>query len=339
MNARMMMYAAAAALAIGTASSALADVVTFKNGDKLTGTVATMDGGKLTIKTAVAGDVTVDLKDVATFATDGPIEIRTADGEKLHEQVTAGDADQIKAGGKVIQISTLKKINPPKEEWHGSVFVNGSIARGNTNTDDLGVSLSAGLRRQNDSTDDRFTTGGAYNLGRQKDPATGDKITTTDNWNLFGKYDRFWTPKFYTYGLMRVEHDRIADLNYRLAPGGGIGYQWIESKEMNFNTEAGITYLYEDYISGGSEDSVAGRLAYHFDKQLNDKVSFFHNLEWLPAFEDPGDYLLNTDAGIRANLTKTFFTEFKVELKRDSSPAPGALKNDLRYILGVGWTF
>ena len=68
-------------------------------------------------------------------------------------------------------------------------------------------------------------------------------------------------------------------------------------------------------------------------------MGVFHNLEWLPAFDDPGDYLLNADAGIRADLTKSMFSEFKIEYKRDSEPAPGSLKNDLRYILGVGWTF
>jgi hypothetical protein len=33
------------------------------------------------------------------------------------------------------------------------------------------------------------------------------------------------------------------------------------------------------------------------------------------------------------------FGEAKVEWKYDSTPAPGAEKNDLRWVLGVGWTF
>jgi hypothetical protein len=33
------------------------------------------------------------------------------------------------------------------------------------------------------------------------------------------------------------------------------------------------------------------------------------------------------------------FSEFKIELKRDSTPAEGAQENDLKYVLGIGWSF
>jgi len=35
----------------------------------------------------------------------------------------------------------------------------------------------------------------------------------------------------------------------------------------------------------------------------------------------------------------SFFAEFKFELRYDSIPAPGAKQEDLRYVVGVGWTF
>ena len=323
-----------------TFGTAIADQIVFKNGDKLTGKVETLGGGKLKITSAVAGEITVDMKDVATFSTDAPIQIFTVDGRNIREQVSAGETDQVKtAEGQAIALADVKKINPPPEKWTGSILLNGTMARGNTNTDEVGFTANASLRRKNDSTDDRFTLGAGYSFGRQKDPTTGDKVATTDNWFAMGKYDRFWTEKFYTYGNMRVDHDRIAELDYRLTPGVGIGYQWIERPDMNFNTEAGISYVYEKYTTGDNSDFVAARLAYHFDKKLNEAVTLFHNLEWLPAFNDPGDYNLTTDAGIRAKISKAMFTEFKIELKRDSTPAPGADKNDLRYILAVGWMF
>jgi putative salt-induced outer membrane protein YdiY len=155
----------------------------------------------------------------------------------------------------------------------------------------------------------------------------------------FGKYDYFSTPKVYTYAIMKGEHDRIADLNYRLSPGVGIGYQWVERPDFNFFTEVGYSYVYEDYISGGQNQACSLRFAYHVDKKFTDVWSVFHNFEILPAIDDPSEYNLTTDAGVRAAFTAAFFTEFRVEWKRDSEPAPGADKNDLRYILGVGWKF
>jgi hypothetical protein len=100
-----------------------------------------------------------------------------------------------------------------------------------------------------------------------------------------------------------------------------------------------VSYVYEDFDHDGTNEHVAVRLAGHFDKKLHEKVTIFANGEYLPAFDDPGDYNLNADAGLRATLVKNFFAEFKIEWKRDSTPAPNAEKNDLRYLLGVGWNF
>ena len=75
------------------------------------------------------------------------------------------------------------------------------------------------------------------------------------------------------------------------------------------------------------------------DRKFNEQVLGFHNLEYLPSLEDASDFNVNADAGVRASLTKTMFTEFKVEWKYDATPAPDASKNDLRYLLGLGWSF
>src|SRR5262245_60220099 len=115
-----------------TAPLAFADQVIFKNGDKITGKIVTMEGGKMKIATAVAGEIIVDMKDVETFSTDAPVDIRTADGKKISETVTTGETDQVKtAAGEALSLAGVTKINPPAEVWHGSVLVAGAIARGN----------------------------------------------------------------------------------------------------------------------------------------------------------------------------------------------------------------
>ncbi|MBC8107500.1 MAG: DUF481 domain-containing protein [Anaerolineae bacterium] len=326
---------AAAALA----SPVLADVVTLKNGDKINGTVGQISDGKMEFKSPVLGDIKIDLANVESYTTDAPARIRMKGATtQITDKITAGDATKVEtAGGKSIALSDVKVINPPTKEWSGSILGTAALARGNTDTFDVGIRAEAVLRRDSEYKDDRFTLGAAYNFGTT---GKGDTTTTTnDNWMALGKYDKFWTDKLYGYVTTKVEHDRIALLNYRLSPGIGIGYQWIESPAMNFNTEAGVSYVYEEYDPGDSNDFVALRLAYHFDKKLADNVKFFHNLEWLPAFEDPSDYILTTDVGLRVDITKSFFTEGRIEWKRDSEPAPGSLKNDLRYIIGVGWAF
>ena len=139
---------------------------------------------------------------------------------------------------------------------------------------------------------------------------------------------------------MRAERDRIADLDLRFTPSLGVGYQWYETPTFNLSTEAGLAWVYEDFRDGGSDDHFAARLAYHVDWTPYQAVTLFHNLEWLPAFDGPfRDYNLNGDAGLRATIFQGFFAEAKAELRYDSRPAPGAEKEDIRYLLAVGWSF
>ena len=330
--------AIALALAAGAAGLAYADEVQFSNGDRITGKIVTVDGGKMKIKSAIAGEVEVDMKDVKTFTTDGPIEIRMKDNTTINQKVTAAGDGQVKVEQGTVQAQTLplanvKKVNP-KESWEGSVVAGALFARGNTTSDAVNVGFDITKRTEKD----RIHFDGQYLYGRQKDQSTGEKSTTTDNWKVFGKYDYFFNEKLYGFASLLLERDRIADLDIRMIPSVGVGYQWVDQADFHFSTEGGLAYTYERYKdSDDSNGALSLRLAYHVDKKLNDKVGVFHNLEYYPSLEDISDYLLKADAGIRADFTEKLFMEAKVQYNYDSTPATGAHETDLRYLLGLGW--
>lgn len=316
---------------------AAADEVRFRNGDRLTGTVTEVSGGKLKMTTAAAGDVAVDLKDVQTFSTDAPVELRLDDGSAVRQRIGAsGQAGAVAAGGAAdLPLTRIKVLRAKPVRWTGAVVAGGLLTRGNSNTESLNLSIEATRR----GDDDRVSASAGYVYSRQSDPDGPGKETTADNWYAAGKYDYFFTDKLYGFAALRAEHDTIADLDLRLTPSLGAGYQWVESPEFNFATEAGLAWVYEEYAGGGSEDHVAARLAYHVDKKFNDQVALLHDLEYLPSLEDGDDFNVNADAGVRLTLTKSMFTEFRAEWRHDATPPPEARKNDLRYTLGVGWAF
>jgi putative salt-induced outer membrane protein YdiY len=329
------------ALGLVLAGSVAADEILLLNGDRLTGKVVGAAGGKLTIKTEAAGEVTVDLAKVKTFSTDEPIVFRVGEAT-LRSRATAG-ADgtvQIIPGPgeapRVVALKDVAQINPPPVRWTGALSLTGMVTRGNSETSNIAASLNA-VRR---SEHDRITLGAGYAYGREKDQDTGDESSTVDNMFGFGKYDYFVSKRLYLFGAVRAERDRIADLDLRFTPSVGVGYQWFETPTFNLSSEAGLAWVYEDYRDQGSDDHFAARLAYHVDWTPYKAVTLFHNLEWLPAFDDPfDDYNLNGDAGLRAAIFQGFFAEAKIEARYDSEPAPGAEKEDLRYVLAVGWSF
>ncbi|POC68532.1 hypothetical protein, partial [Vibrio vulnificus] len=58
------------------AGPALADTVWLDNGDRLSGEIVLMDGGKLALKTRYAGQVLIDWKDIDTISSDKPLLIK-----------------------------------------------------------------------------------------------------------------------------------------------------------------------------------------------------------------------------------------------------------------------
>jgi hypothetical protein len=76
------------------------------------------------------------------------------------------------------------------------------------------MSLNAVRRAEKD----RISAGAGYYYGREEDRDTGDKDTTVDYWFALAKYDYFLTKQLYLFGGIRVERDRIADLDLRVTP-------------------------------------------------------------------------------------------------------------------------
>lgn len=334
-------FAAIAAAVVGSsfALHGRADTVTLINGDKLTGKIGQVTSSQIKFDSPALGTISIDVSKVATYEFDREVAVQPRNEPKITGKPT-GDAGTIKVNDKTYAYNQIKYINPPAEDWNGALVANFLMERGNTNNLAFGVEADAQLRRDNDRVDDRTTFQASYNFGQSGGGSSATPVVTdTDKWMASGKYDSFWNEKLYGYVSGKLEHDRIAELYYRVSPGFGLGYQWFETPKVKFNTEAGLTYIHEEFDPSGANDSAALRLAYNYTNQLNDRVSLFHNLEYLPAFEDPGDYLLNTDIGVRMNFTANFFGQFKVLYKRDSTPAEEALKNDVQYMVGVGWSF
>jgi putative salt-induced outer membrane protein YdiY len=326
-------------------ASAGADEVFLKNGDRLSGTLAHLTDGKLVFKSDAIGEVTVDVANIQTLATTDLVAIHLKDGTTFDRRILAGQPDQFGiAGGQTLQAQTfqladLASINPPPKpqpKWTGSVSLGVTATSGNTSTTTANASVSVQRR----SEKDRITAGLDYAKGRQKTQGTNIKTTIEDWWRAEAQYDYFISKKFYVFGNGRYEKDAVALLDRRVVVGGGGGYQWIESPEMNFATNLGVASVYEKYSNQTSSNSeMSLQAGYNFDRQLTKTVKLVHNLTYYPAFDDFGDYYLTTTADLQATLTKNMFASFKTIFNYDATPAANRGSTDVKYILSVGMSF
>mgnify|MGYP001770322730 CR=1 FL=1 len=105
-------------------STVHADQVVLKNGDRLTGKIASLTDGKLVLNSEQAGQITVATADIATFQSDSPVELHLKDGTVLNQPVVSADPGQFGiAQGQALRPQTFSladvtSINPPPKPVH-----------------------------------------------------------------------------------------------------------------------------------------------------------------------------------------------------------------------------
>jgi len=320
-------------------------VVALKNGDRVTGKIDFLADGKLHMKSDSMGDISIDLAKVMTFSTDEPIVLVFKDGTVIHQKVAAAEGGMIavQAGGLIapqnVALADLTAANPPekpKVKWTGHLTFGATKTTGNSR----GTTASGDANLERRGEDDRITVNAYYLYAESEDPGTGVQSTTTDKWFVEVAYDYFVSKKLFVLADVNYMKNRIANLEGRAIGTLGMGYQWVESKKMNFNTNLSVGGMHESYTHPDRNDeTIVGQVSWHFDRALTDTLTFVHDFRINPDLEKFSDYKLETSAELRAAVYKAIFASFKVLIDYDSNPAAGQERTDTAYILGVGINF
>jgi putative salt-induced outer membrane protein YdiY len=330
------------AAALAFAASARADEIQFKNGDRLTGKIVRLADGKLGFDSKIAGTISVKWDDVATLTSDEPVTVVLDNGDVLVDKLVAADPGSVrtagsdKVTGQTIVLASAAKLNPEPVAWKGTAVAGADIERGNTVKTAANVALDAVRRAEKD----RITFGGAYTAEQSQDADQTGAHTTQRK--MFGslQYDYFLDKQIYVYGNARGEKDGIADLSLRFTAGVGAGYQWFETDTFTWSTEAGLSWVSENYTNDTpNNDYIAARFASNLEYILYPGLTFFQRTRWYPSLQSSQDQLVETATGIRYKIWGNFFGESKVLWIWDTTPAQGKKQEDLAYILGIGYAF
>ena len=324
------------------ASAVFADKVYLKSGSFLSGTAGVIQNNVLKFTSDDLGDVSIKVENIAKIESERLHVVQHNDNSSEEVALTVKDGAYYVADKK-LDMSTVKATDPAVETWHGSVNGAFNAARGNTVENSWSILANVNRRWEKD----RFNANFGYYYS-EKGTATTDTTKSTDRWEAEAQHDHFWFPSVYNYENVRYDRDRIQELNMRIRLGAGLGYQWLEKRmfestgKWSFNQELGVNWVKEEYAipSDAKENGYAAlRYAHHLNylPKWNEGLELFHNLEYLPEVDDWEKYLAKADIGFTTKLIYDFDLIAKIEWEFNSKPAANRKKEDVRYIVGLGY--
>ena len=324
------------------AGAACADKIHLKSGSVLVGEAGLIQEGKLLFKSDELGELKIDIAKIVSMDAAKSHVVQYVDNTREDKILTVKDGVLWSGSGK-LDMANVKATDPAAETWHGNVNVAFNAARGNTY--DTSAAIVANVNRRWEK--DRLNADFGYYFAENGQVGSPSQ-KTTDRWDVEGKHDHFWFPKIYSYENLKWERDMIQDLRARYRVGLGGGYQWLENSvfestgKWSFNQELGVNWIKEEY-DGESDAKKNGFCALRYGHHLGyipkwaENVELFHTFEILPEVDEWEKFLAKADIGLTTKLIYDFDLLAKIEWDYNSRPAGNRKKDDLRYIVGLGY--
>ena len=316
----------------------LADTVWLKNGDRLTGKISLLDGGKLLIETEYGGSIPVKWSQVATLESNQQLLIKQNDvtGEVAKSLQAADDGTVVMNNGgapQTVKLASISQIIRPKPlvhdlTWKGNVDVALDYKRAETDTDDYDISFKNsarhGLWRHNATAN--------YNREYRND------VTSTDNWDAEYALDRFIDEHWFWQGRLEYKRDKIEDVRRQRTLGTGPGYQFWDNELGAFSLATLFNRSDYEFADGNKEDFYSVAMKWNYNRYLVGKTfELFSNGEIGKPLENVADYELDAEVGLRYKVTD--WASLNMKAQKDMVSGAESEKDETRYSIGfgVGW--
>lgn len=338
------------------AAPVLADQVTLKNGDRLTGQIVKSDTKELVLKSEFAGTVTIQWGAIETIASTAPLYVHLATGETLVGVVTtnagrfqvatptAGTIAAAKEQVSAIQSKdeeaayerSIERLRNPRllDLWTGFVDTGLSLARGNSTTTNYNLGMNAARITPRDKITVYFTS--LYS----KSKTNGVTVLGADADRGGIRYDVNFAGRNFAFGSTDLEYDKFQRLDLRGVFGGGLGRHVVKTDTTVLDLFAGGTLNKEFFSNSVSRTSGEVQLGDLLNVKLNRTTQITQSLILFPNVSQSGEYRMNFDTSVVTTLNKWLGFHLTASDRYQSNPVQaGIKKNDFLLTTGLRITF
>lgn len=346
-------------------SFVFADQVTLKNGDRLTGKVVKSDGKTLVLHTDAAGDVTLQYAQIQEIKTDEQLHIALKGGKTAVGTVTTSDGKlEVAAKSGTVEVPLVdvtiirndaeeaayqKEQHPNwREGWTGGANVGFSVARGNSETENLAVAFNAAHTTIHDKLSLYANT-----IDTQNNLATPSTVANLTQGGL--RYDRNLDgSKAFGFGAADFTANALQYLDLRQVYTGGFGYHAVKNDRTTLDILAGGNYTHETYSNGAAVPNttpvvyVSYGVTHRFAAlTLGEDLSYkagkstviTENAYFYPNLSETGNYRFTFNLGTVTKISKSFGWQNQFGEIYVSNPPTGSKANDIIFTTGLNYSF
>ena len=292
--------------------------MSLKSGKTAVGSVTTSDS-KIEIATKTAGTVEAPKEDVTLIRNDAE---QAAYDKSLHPGLVHG--------------------------WNGGANVGFSVARGNSETENLALAINAAHPTLNDKI--TVYASSIYTTNQLATPSTVANLVTGGL-----RYDRNLNARLFAFGAADFMSNALQFLDLRSVYSGGFGFHAIASDSTTLNFLGGVNYTHETYSNGTevlpvttppifasygvTNRFVALTLGEELTHQLGKSTAVTENFYFYPNLQQTGEYRTVFNFGTVTKISKLLGWQNQFGDIYVSNPPIGAKKNDILLTMGLNIAF
>ena len=314
------------------------DVITFKNGDRLTCEIKKLDRGTLEISTDPLGTVNVHWGEVTVLESPRAFEVQVSAGYEYYGSLRPAAAGQVVVadGGNEITLdfSEIIRLTPIGSTfWNrvdGSVDSGFSFAQANTETH-LTTNASTSYRGR------RYISAATYanNITTRED---ADR-TFRSSFNVNG--NRLLRDRWYWLGWSAIDQNDELSLDLRWLAAGGFGRDVTHTNHRLWSLFTGLAYTHEQFGGEPPDASMEAAVGTELDffTPMNDDFDITNRVVAYFRLGGRSRLRLDLQSSYRHELFKDFYWSLNGFETFDGDPPTDQKKNDFGVSFTLGYKF
>ncbi|WP_309380164.1 DUF481 domain-containing protein [Cerasicoccus frondis] len=318
------------------------DWIELKSGEWLKGTFSHMYEDSVEFDSDVLDDLTIDWDDIKQIRFHQPMGVRL-DNRTVHYGkvemvdgvITFEESGETAPRDQVVSIIPLyhKEI----DRWELEAKLGLDFQSGNTDETRYTATINA----------ERRTVSTRLNLDYIGNYTKTDGVESANNHRAGSNFDYFFDERMFIR-VIDIEYyrDKFQNIDTQLTVGAGIGYKVIDTKNLDWEIQAGPAYQYTEFSqvqagTGKTAQSPAAIFSSSLDYDITDDLEYKLSYQGVLTNEESGLFTQHIVTSLDYSLTSIFDVFVMLQLDRVQDPrqrSDGSTpkKNDITLSFGLG---